>query len=563
MKQKGFSKPIVRRGSRGSSAVTANEVGESMKGRGIENDYLQAIIDSLEDELMVIDGDYRIVQVNKATLLRHGKHKEEVIGKYCYDISHGLAEICHPPRHECPIKTVWETGKPARVTHMHVYYVKGVKRERYLDIIASPIADSEGNVTMVVELMRDVTEEKELELKIAEAHQSLLVLNTIASVVSQSLDLDTVLSSALDKTLEIMKRNTGGILLLDEERQVLCYRVHHGLSNRYVKEIRLKLGEGIAGKVAQTGEAIVTEDVSTDPRAAHSSLIAAEGLRAFASIPLRSKEKVLGVMNIASNEPRKFSSGDIQLLESIAAQIATAIENANLHQEVQRKDQIRGELLHEIFSIQEEERKRIARELHDETSQVLASLSASLEATTSMLPASASRVKTILRKAQALSINILDGIHKLIYELRPSMLDDLGLVAAARWLAENNLEAAGVRVNFKVLGQERRVSSRLETTLFRIIQEAVYNIAKHAHAKNASISMHFKKNIIKVRIKDDGTGFDVNEAISSKDRPRGLGLLGMKERVELMNGTLDIRSHLGDGTETDIEIPLNGEVLNE
>ncbi len=556
MKQKALSKPIVRSGDKGSPTV--NEVNESMTECGSSSDYLLAIINSLEDELMVIDRDYHIVEANDAVLLRHGKKRQEVIGKYCYDVSHGLPEICCPPYHECPIKAVWETGEPARVTHRHVYDLDGEERERYVDIITSPITDSQGNVTAVTELIRDVTETKELELQISKARQDLSALNTIASVVSQSLDLDTVLNSALDKALEIMKANTGGILLLDEESQMLSYRVHRGLSKEYVQKMCCHLGEGIAGRVAQNGETILVEDISTDSRAAHPGLIAAEGLRVFASVPLRSKDKVLGVLNIASHKARKFSSEDIQFLDSIAPQIAIAIENAKLHQEVQRKEETRGELLREIFSIQEEERRRIARELHDETSQTLASLTASLEAAAAMLPTSADKAKAILRKAQALSINILDDLHKLIYELRPSLLDDLGLVAATRWLAENNLEAAGIGVNFKIVGQKRRLSPRLETTLFRVIQEAVYNIVRHAHAKNASISLHFKKSVIRVHVRDDGGGFDVDEAISSKDRPRGLGLLGMKERVELVNGTLDIRSHPGGGgTEINIEIPLN------
>ncbi len=562
MKGKDFSKPIAWKGSRASPIV--NKGGNSLKGGGSSNDYLQAIIDSLEDELMVIDRDYRIIEANSAVLLRHGKRREEVIGRYCYDISHGAPEPCRLPHHECPIKAVWETGKPVRVTHTHIYYAKGEKRERYVDIIASPITDSQGNITATTELMRDVTEAKELELKIAEAHRDLLALNTIASVVSQSLDLDTVLSSALDKTLEIMKANTGGILLWDEERQRLCYRVHHGLSKEYVQGVCCRLGEGIAGRVAQTGESILVEDISMDPRAAYPSLINAEGLRAFASVPLRSKEKVLGVLNIASHGARKFSSEDTQLLESIAVQIAIAVENAKLHQEVQRKDKIRGELLQEIFSIQEEERRRIARELHDETSQMLASLTANLEAAVSMSPASADKTKAILRKAQALSINILDEIHKLIYELRPTLLDDLGLVAATRWLAENNLEPVGVTVNFKTTGRGRRLPLQLETALFRVIQEALSNIARHAHAKNANISLRFKKKAIGVHIRDNGRGFDVEEAISSKARPRGLGLLGMKERVELMNGTLGIRSRPGGGgTQINIEIPLSQEVSSE
>ncbi len=560
MKQKAITKSSVRRGSNDSSSASR---AKSSKGSGSSSGYLQAIIDSLEDELMVIDRDYRIIEANNAMLRRHGKRKEEVIGRYCYDISHGLPELCKPPHHECPIKAVWETGKPAKATHVHVYHVKGEKRERYVDIIASPITDSQGNISAIAELMRDVTEAKKLEAEVAKAHQDLLALNAITSVVSQSLDLDTVLSIALDKTLEIMNVNTGGILLLNEEGKMLRYHVHRGLSDKYVGEMRLRLGEGIAGRVAQTGEAMLLEDISNDPNAAHPDLIVADGLRAFASVPLRSKDKVLGVLNIASRGAREFSSEDAQLLNNIAAQVAIAVENAKLHQEVQRKEEIRGELLQEIFSIQEEERRRLARELHDETSQVIASLNANLEAVAGMLPPSANKAKAILRKTQDLSINILDEIHKLIYELRPTLLDDLGLVAAIRWLVDNNLEPAGVVVHFKTSGRVRRLDTRLETTLFRVIQEAFYNIARHADATSVEVRLHFKKTIIRVHIRDDGRGFDVAEAMSSKDRPRGLGLLGMKERVELVNGTFSIQSSPGgSGTEINIEIPLSQEVAN-
>ncbi len=253
-----------------------------------------------------------------------------------------------------------------------------------------------------------------------------------------------------------------------------------------------------------------------------------------------------------------------QSLEDMRIKLRTSYEELEkLHQEVQHKDERRGELLQEIFSIQEEERRRIARELHDETSQVIASLNANLEAVAGMLPASAEKAKAILRKTQDRSINILDELHKLIYELRPTLLDDLGLVAAIRWLIDNNLESAGIRADFKTQGRLRRLGLRLEPTLFRVIQEAFYNIAKHAEATSVEVRLHFKKSVIRMHIRDDGRGFDVAEAMSSKDRPRGLGLLGMKERVELVNGTFSIQSSPGKGgTEINIEIPLGQEVAN-
>jgi PAS domain S-box-containing protein len=213
-----------------------------------------------------------------------------------------------------------------------------------------------------------------------------------------------------------------------------------------------------------------------------------------------------------------------------------------------------------LESVMEEEKRKIARDLHDETSQVLASLSAHLEAAIGTLPAEADKTRAILRKAQTLSVMVLDELHKLIYELRPSLLDELGLVAAIGSLIDSHLKAAGVKVRFRATGAVKRLPASLEIALFRVIQEAFNNIVKHAHADNTHIVMHFKKDSVTIRIKDDGVGFDVQEAISSKNRPHGLGLLGMRERIELMNGSLVIDSSPGHGTKITIEIPLTGEI---
>jgi signal transduction histidine kinase len=232
-------------------------------------------------------------------------------------------------------------------------------------------------------------------------------------------------------------------------------------------------------------------------------------------------------------------------------------ELEQMHRDIKRKDEIRGELLQDLFSIQEEERKRIARELHDETSQVIASITAHLEVARNTLPNNVDKVNAIIKKAQTQLIRILEEIHRLIYELRPSLLDDLGLVDGIQWLLDNNLKTAGIVVNFKTTGQVREFDNQLMTALFRVIQEVVYNIVKHAAASNVDVSLRFARSSIIVHIRDDGKGFDVEEAINTKNRPRGLGLIGMMERVELANGILNIRSHHRNGTEIKIEIPLN------
>ncbi len=216
-----------------------------------------------------------------------------------------------------------------------------------------------------------------------------------------------------------------------------------------------------------------------------------------------------------------------------------------------------------LETVREEERKNIAHNLHDETSQVITGLNAYLEAAIGTLTVSENNTGVILRQAQVLSINILDQIHKLIYDLCPPILDDWGLVASVGWLINNTLGAAGVKADFKDGGGTRRLSRQVEAIIFRVVQEALTNIVKHARAKNASVRLHFRKSVITVDITDDGRGFDVEEAMSSKDGLRGFGLIGMKERTKLLSGTLDISSHPGRGTKIEIKIPLNQEAFKE
>jgi signal transduction histidine kinase len=210
--------------------------------------------------------------------------------------------------------------------------------------------------------------------------------------------------------------------------------------------------------------------------------------------------------------------------------------------------------------VREEERKKIAHDLHDETSQLLASLNAYIEAAVGKLPNKATEIKGLLQKAQKSSIQILDELHKMVHELRPTIIDDFGLGAAIKWLIENSLEVGAINVDFRVLGKERTLSSELKTAIFRVVQEAINNILRHANAKNVVINLQFTKRILRIRIMDDGNGFDVERAINSKDRPHGLGIVGMGERVESFDGTFNIYSKEGKGTRITIQVPLETKV---
>ena len=227
------------------------------------------------------------------------------------------------------------------------------------------------------------------------------------------------------------------------------------------------------------------------------------------------------------------------------------------YREIERKEAVRGELLRKILTVQEEERKRIARELHDETTQSLLGLVMRLEAATAIPSEAAVKMKNMLTDIRSLAVRTLDSVHKIIFDLRPSVLDDLGFLSALRWYAENRLGALDIKARVEVTGEERKLPPQVEIVLFRVIQEAITNIVKHAEAHNVVLGVEFKDSAIVIEVEDDGKGFDVEAVSPQADKTQGLGLLGMKERVTLLGGKFNIESQPDSGTHLTIEVPLD------
>lgn len=395
-----------------------------------------------------------------------------------------------------------------------------------------------------------------------EALQELEALSAIAAASSQSLDLESVLKSALDKTLQVMGVEGGGIYLLDDEGQVLTTAAHRGMSPELVKGIdRLQLGEGFSGRVAQSGEPLVVRDLSTDPRLTR-VVAREEGFHSMASVPLASRGKVVGTLFAATKGYREFSNQDIQLLTSIGLQIGVAVQNARLYQREREalersrasEEQMRFYVQH-ISGAQEDERKRIAQELHDDTAQILLIISRRLDALATSedgLPEETIRHLEALRE---LTGTALQGVRRFSRALRPPVLDDLGLVPALEGMVTEVSGQSQMEVTMEVSGDQRRLSSQTELALYRVTQEALRNVEKHSGASQVLLAMEFGESSVLVTVTDNGKGFQIPKAIADLPKTGRLGVIGMRERAELVGGTLDLWSEPGKGTTVVVDVP--------
>lgn len=219
---------------------------------------------------------------------------------------------------------------------------------------------------------------------------------------------------------------------------------------------------------------------------------------------------------------------------------------------LREREEARAQLLRKVISAQEDERKRIARELHDETSQGLAVLAMGLEAAQDALRCGRT---PRLDEVKAVAVRTLEDVHRLILDLRPSVLDDLGLLSAIRWYAERHLETRGIAVRCEFGELDRRLPPEMETALFRICQETMSNVARHAKATAVLVQVGVEGDEIRIEIEDDGRGFDLAEAARREAR-RPWGLMGIRERAEILGGTARIDSAPGQGTRVLVRIPL-------
>ena len=450
---------------------------------------------------------------------------------------------------------------------------KSIRRRDEIGVLANSF------ITMCTRLQQSMDEiqswNRELDARVQARTQQLSILNAVALTVNQSLDLEDILNRALDEVLQLTGIDVVAIFLQNTLRGQLELMAYRGLSGKAARlAYQVGMLDGSCGGVMELGKAVVVPDISSY-RGRGARSLQREKVTSLMHVPLMTKGWALGSMCVGTHEAIQFSEEEQKLLTAIGNQIAIAVENARLYADVQRKEKVRGELFKKALAAQEEERKRIARELHDEVSQSLTALLYEAEDGLELerLPAIKKRLQSICDVTQY----TLENIHKLMFDLRPSMLDQLGLIPALRWLAETRLEPKGIRVNVltdtqpDILnsdGDSLRLSSEIETALYRVIQEAINNIARHAAARNVEIRLEMHNGLAEVSIIDDGIGFDLTELstetikeIDSKDflspvNTRGLGLLGMQERIELLGGELEIDTTPGAGTQIHIRVPI-------
>ena len=405
-------------------------------------------------------------------------------------------------------------------------------------------------------IIKDITRRKQAEEIIQLRNRELSILNSIAVVLNFTMDLDHILKVTLERIRKILSVRKGGIFLFDDEDNTPSMRAGFGLP-----EATRQNPTQVEFKDSMLMEYLVQKKTELEPEASFPSFQVRYTAGGKPSLWLTcyliiSKRKAVGFFGFESRTAKILSRQEHHLLGSLGNLLGNAIENTKLMETIRQHRYELRRLTEKLFQSQEEERRRIARELHDEAGQSLTAVKLGLDRLEQKIPAENSTLNNDLKDIRKMLLRTSSEIRHLSYKLHPTLLSDLGLEPALNLYFKEIQDHSNLDIHFSMIGFDKRMDKDLETALYRFSQETLTNTLKHSGAKifNCKIIKSYPKLIFTAE--DDGIGFDGK--IENQDK-RSLGLIGMRERTLLLGGTFQLKARPGKGTRIRIEIPLTEE----
>jgi signal transduction histidine kinase len=369
-------------------------------------------------------------------------------------------------------------------------------------------------------ICHDVTERKQIEEELKQLNTELTAIHAIAVTVGQSLELDHIVKAALNKVLELTGAAAGHIQLYDNG---------NGRNNRMTGLV-VEQGVDQADPVEKTEWAKL-------------------------NIPIKVQDQVLGELVLFNRSPLQWADQDVYLLTTIGYEMGMGIANARLFAAVEQQSHQLRTLGMRLVEAEEAERRRMARELHDQVGQSLTAMGINLDIMRTLLPTDIpEELIPRLDDMRRLVTRTTKRVRQVMVDLRPEMLDDYGILAALHWSAERFTQRTGISA--KVEGEEAasRLPMQVENVLYRVAQEALTNVAKHAQATRVTVNLKVDSEMVTLVVTDDGVGFTSGH-LTGLDEGQHWGLELMAERVEGVSGRFYLESAPGQGTRIIVEVP--------
>lgn len=518
----------------------------------LEQARLRSILDTMPYGVYIVNKQFDVEYTNPVIEREFGP----VNNRKCHAYLHDRDMVCP----WCKNQSVFEGNS------MHWEWSSSKTGKTY-DFFDSPLINSDGSISKL-KLMHDITYRKQAEAELehrnlelqslsASEHKQRQVAETLrvaAQALTQSLDLDTVLSTLLKHLRALVQADSASVIFPEGETQ-LGVRAVDGYENWTDPDLILSVKvetetNPIFQRLLSSRKTLMIPNTAEEP-----DWVVYPGTEPIHNrlyVPITVEGRLIGVVGLGKFETGYFTEEHTQWAEALIGQAAVAIQNAWLFEQVRAGRERLQFLSRRLVEIQESERRYIARELHDHAGQTLTSLMLGLGA----MEREAGKPDFIRARAAELknmTDHVLEDLHRLAINLRPASLDHLGLTPALEQLVRAFTQDSHLPIKLKTVGfsEDDRMPQEIETTLYRVVQEALTNVVRHAKATQVDVVLERRDDSIVVIVEDNGKGFDVNSARDSGH----LGLMGMEERADMMGGTMTIESQPGRGTTLFVEVP--------
>ncbi|HUN05233.1 MAG TPA: PAS domain S-box protein [Aggregatilineales bacterium] len=509
--------------------------------------YLANLVESASDAIISTDLQFVVRSWNKAAENLYGWSASEALGK--------------------PLNSIIETtylnnDGPSVMEH---FRSKGEWRGEVIqshrdgtpiDVLSSVALayDGHGNPIGAIGINRDIRARKQAEQALRFYTERLTILRQIDIDIIKAHSPENISTNVLNRIRDLIPYDSASIILIDETADTATiYTSNYNEAWLVANETVIPLVRNRSLEMMRMGQLLIVSDLM-DVQESLSELgqkALQMGLRATLNAPLTIQDTLLGLLSMASKTPNFFTAEHGEIAQEIANQLAIAFQNARMTQTLQEKNQLLQATSALLVETQENERRHIARELHDEVGQTLTALNLMLEMYRRRTESDQETRE--LNEAHNLVTDLMKRIREISLDLRPSMLDDLGLVPTLIWYFKRYKLQTAIEIDFRHSGVEQRYAPMIETTVYRIIQEALTNVARHAQVAHASVQLWANSDVIHVQIEDNGKGFDLK---TSPLEIKTAGLLGMRERTEIAGGKCKIESSIGSGTIIGVTIPV-------
>ena len=515
--------------------------------------WLLGVLNAMDDGIITLDAEGIIRFINPAGQKLTGWDSIDAIGKTLSAVFKYVDEGHGSP---LEIGVVTDTLNKKAATRYETLLKSRTGAAWPVEVSVNMIAREDGTLEGVVLVFRDIRSRRNAIDEIQHQAKRAQALAQAASNLNVELDIDHVLFTICDLMNHLMNASATTIFLYDRGQDIyslVSSITKPGLPSLQAGSLEFP-SKTIGTKLTTTGRIKIYNRQSTTNDPFFEELMWIKSASNMVLAGIFRQERLIGFLSMMFMEYHDFDLGELDLMQGIADQAAISITNANLFDQVRRGRQRQHALAQSLVTIQEAERRYFARELHDHLGQMLTGLQFMLE-----------RVKneqgdarnSVIEEMQMLVVDLIDRVREMSHKLRPSLLDDMGLIPTLQWHVDRYTRQTGILVGLKCDELPGRLSTEVETTAYRIVQEALTNVARYAQVREVHVGVTVDSDKLWIEVTDKGVGFDLDLV---RQKPSS-GLGGMRERVDLVGGRLLIRSYKEQGTQILASLPLTDKPL--